>query len=291
MFSKTTQIKLPLLTTKLAFWFLLGLSCIHLSLVGQTSSHCNIVYDSVNTDEAVELRIGYVEPFYFELELKNPNTHITQFGFELPDVEITGIRLLTENNDVYIEYNDDRVAVCLKDSIKAQDNFMPLLGIYCTYNAPTDIICAPNTARFINNSKELVKYEPAGFCAILECPDAYDGIDGDTWDGETCGDNPDDSGKQENASIFTKQMESLTVYPIPSEDFLKLNFIYYQTAVIDLKVYNIIGQLVEAQTHSVIAGINTIEIDLKDYGKGNYFLHLSNLLEDGEVWVRRFVRK
>ncbi|MCB0515500.1 MAG: cadherin-like domain-containing protein, partial [Bacteroidetes bacterium] len=68
----------------------------------------------------------------------------------------------------------------------------------------------------------------------------------------------------------------IAVYPIPINDMLHLNYTSKIAGEINLKIYDILGRMVYEQELQTKVAINKVEIDMKQFPSGTYFLILSD---------------
>lgn len=235
-------------------------------------NHCNVGSPAINTTDTVALQLGYVAPYYFELELLNTTSDLMAFEFELSGLQIVSLEALTtEFLDVHLE--DGIVSVCAYDGLGPAINFRPVLGVHVIYSASTGPVCAPQEAIFINTLVEQVVYQQAGYCAFLECPEDYDGIDGDVFMGPPC-------SRFAPTNVETVSSENAlnisSIFPIPAKEELTVQFHSKQMDLIDLKVYGLLGKLVEEKTIQVQQGVSRLTLDLRNYVQGNYLMTLSS---------------
>lgn len=80
-----------------------------------------------------------------------------------------------------------------------------------------------------------------------------------------------------------------TMHPMPTKDYLFVDFNSLQNESIRINVYSIVGALVETQEYQAQEGLNGFKLDLKDYPVGTYLMTLTGQ-EQGEL-VRRFVKQ
>jgi hypothetical protein len=74
----------------------------------------------------------------------------------------------------------------------------------------------------------------------------------------------------------SNQFEVLQVNPIPSNDFVQVQYALPATSTIALSLYNSMGQLIHKTQHNGDAGLNTFNLDLSSYDAGVYMLLLNN---------------
>lgn len=81
-------------------------------------------------------------------------------------------------------------------------------------------------------------------------------------------------------------LSAINLFPNPAQLTTNLSFIANESAVYDLTITNIIGDLIETRTLPVEAGENSINLNLSGYAKGNYIVHLK---QNGLSTALRFV--
>ena len=92
-------------------------------------------------------------------------------------------------------------------------------------------------------------------------------------------------------SLDRRNMESeeLSIYPIPSSDFLNIQFQSNQNEILVFEVYNVLGQEVERVSYKATEGFNQFRIDISQYASGHYFLKIAG--DQRGDFATRFVRE
>jgi PKD repeat protein len=70
--------------------------------------------------------------------------------------------------------------------------------------------------------------------------------------------------------------EDLMVFPNPTENELNIQFSYFDSGIMNAKIFNIAGQIVSAEAFAVNAGNMFHTIDTSNLENGVYFVNLSN---------------
>ena len=70
-------------------------------------------------------------------------------------------------------------------------------------------------------------------------------------------------------------IDSLIVYPNPSETIILFSFKANENIVANISIYNIKGELMKKKTFSIINGINILELDIDKLVTGNYFFSVT----------------
>jgi hypothetical protein len=87
--------------------------------------------------------------------------------------------------------------------------------------------------------------------------------------------DPPDGGPQSNCTEIVKVFSLNNICPNPSNRVLKLNFTSPDTRMVSVKLYDVVGRLVdnicEQLTH---IGINSIAIPTNEYAAGVYFVRV-----------------
>lgn len=86
-----------------------------------------------------------------------------------------------------------------------------------------------------------------------------------------------------------RDFKMLSVYPIPANNFITIEFSTPKNETVGMMVYNIEGELIERKTIETTAGIHQLKLDLSEYRKGTYFMNL--ISSDNEPLMHRFAKQ
>ena len=81
-------------------------------------------------------------------------------------------------------------------------------------------------------------------------------------------------------------LSAIQLFPNPAQSATSLSFTANESAMYDLSITNIIGELIETKTLQVEAGENSFNLNLSGYASGNYIVHLK---QNGLSTSLRFV--
>jgi hypothetical protein len=73
-----------------------------------------------------------------------------------------------------------------------------------------------------------------------------------------------------------KLLDDVMVYPNPSNGQFSIKYNANNNDINQVRIYNIVGQIVFYQNYDVSIGLNTITIDIGKFGQGIYTLELSS---------------
>lgn len=275
----------------LRFCFLIFLLLLGIIQSFAQINDCEIASTSFNNTDTVAMQIGYVQPYYLEIELSNPTCNLMAAEFELAGLQILEIEVLVEDS-LEVSFENQTINMCAPEGI-SQSEFRPLLGIHVFYTQPTGVICVPDTAVFINDLEEQVVYENVGYCAILECPEAFDGIDGDTFDFNgrpfpPCGEVESTTTAIDRIGTNNVDLEFISIEPMPANNFTEVNFHSSKNKSIEILIYNLAGSLIEQKSFEAKQGKNQIRLDLSNYKSGTYLMSLLNI--EGEIISKQFIK-
>ncbi|MBK7183137.1 MAG: T9SS type A sorting domain-containing protein [Bacteroidetes bacterium] len=65
-------------------------------------------------------------------------------------------------------------------------------------------------------------------------------------------------------------ISGLSIFPNPGNEQININFGINQQKKLTIKIYNVLGELIESKTDSYQAGDQTINISTKNYPNGYY---------------------
>jgi hypothetical protein len=86
------------------------------------------------------------------------------------------------------------------------------------------------------------------------------------------------TGVAENEAV----QGEVVVYPNPSTGQFNISYNALSDGDYQVKIYNMVGQIVFAQSYSATFGINTIQLDIGQYGQGIYMLELRSAGQNGK---------
>ena len=81
---------------------------------------------------------------------------------------------------------------------------------------------------------------------------------------------------------------SFIVFPNPVQDVMQLNFISDESSIVEVKLMDLMGKVIETKTIEANDGLNNAEMNTSFLENGVYMIRLT---QDDEVQVRKFIVK
>jgi len=144
----------------------------------------------------------------------------------------------------------------------------PINQTYGITATPTYILIAPN--------KTIVEQD---MWPVNSAQDLINPITSNGGTAKTCV-----AGINEN----NKNIYEFSVYPNPTSDFIKIEYVSEKTANYNIEIYNLLGELIkQIPATSNNLGVLSKTIDLKSFNNGNYFIKL--LSENQIIAVEKII--
>jgi len=74
----------------------------------------------------------------------------------------------------------------------------------------------------------------------------------------------------------------IMIYPNPTNGNFTLSYVSNENSETTIRLYNLVGQVVQSKTVSQIKGLNTVNFDISSFSQGIYMLELTLLNIKGE---------
>ena len=88
-------------------------------------------------------------------------------------------------------------------------------------------------------------------------------------------------------TLLKPKNETISIYPNPASNHITINFTSLNTDIVEITIYNLLGEIIETISTNVVEGTNDKILDLTNYSNGKYLI---TILHSNKLLMTNFIK-